>query len=98
MNSELWTIIAATGSYIPTRIVKNEDFLKNDFHDANGNKIANNPDTIHKFEEITGIKERRWADAHLVTSDIAFYAAFLQAEDGIRDWSVTGVQTCALPI
>src|SRR5262249_59425179 len=22
----------------------------------------------------------------------------LQAEDGIRDWSVTGVQTCALPI
>src|SRR5262249_56878703 len=25
-------------------------------------------------------------------------AFFLQAEDGIRDWSVTGVQTCALPI
>src|SRR5262249_57345617 len=23
---------------------------------------------------------------------------FMQAEDGIRDWSVTGVQTCALPI
>src|SRR5262249_58866862 len=23
---------------------------------------------------------------------------FLQEEDGIRDWSVTGVQTCALPI
>src|SRR5262249_56396867 len=23
---------------------------------------------------------------------------FLQAEAGIRDWSVTGVQTCALPI
>src|ERR1019366_177168 len=27
---------------------------------------------------------------------ILFY--FLKAEDGIRDWSVTGVQTCALPI
>src|SRR5262249_59685679 len=29
-----------------------------------------------------------------------FYSAgfFFQAEDGIRDWSVTGVQTCALPI
>src|SRR5262249_59185433 len=26
--------------------------------------------------------------------DVVF---FLQAEDGIRDWSVTGVQTCALP-
>src|SRR5258706_2684046 len=24
--------------------------------------------------------------------------SFFQAEDGIRDWSVTGVQTCALPI
>src|SRR5215213_11394226 len=23
---------------------------------------------------------------------------FFQAEDGIREWSVTGVQTCALPI
>src|SRR2546430_13727227 len=23
---------------------------------------------------------------------------FFQAEDGIRDWTVTGVQTCALPI
>jgi len=27
-----------------------------------------------------------------------FYFFFFQAEDGIRDWSVTGVQTCALPI
>src|SRR5262249_58279200 len=27
-----------------------------------------------------------------------FSGFFFQAEDGIRDWSVTGVQTCALPI
>src|SRR5437016_6541168 len=27
-----------------------------------------------------------------------FSSFFFQAEDGIRDWSVTGVQTCALPI
>src|SRR5690606_39803454 len=26
------------------------------------------------------------------------YAFFFQAEDGIRDFHVTGVQTCALPI
>src|SRR5690606_40560340 len=26
------------------------------------------------------------------------YSFFLQAEDGIRDFHVTGVQTCALPI
>src|SRR5437762_8025622 len=28
----------------------------------------------------------------------SFYFFFFQAEDGIRDTSVTGVQTCALPI
>src|SRR5438046_10395093 len=31
-------------------------------------------------------------------SDLCFFFFFFQAEDGIRDWSVTGVQTCALPI
>src|SRR6266436_5275836 len=29
---------------------------------------------------------------------IAFFFFFFQAEDGIRDVAVTGVQTCALPI
>src|SRR5258706_10516162 len=29
---------------------------------------------------------------------VFFVFFFFQAEDGIRDWSVTGVQTCALPI
>src|SRR5262249_56505180 len=29
---------------------------------------------------------------------VLFSVFFFQAEDGIRDWSVTGVQTCALPI
>ena len=27
-----------------------------------------------------------------------FFFFFFQAEDGIRDYKVTGVQTCALPI
>src|SRR5262249_59601779 len=33
----------------------------------------------------------------LVLRSLSFFF-FFQAEDGIRDWSVTGVQTCALPI
>src|SRR5256885_9988171 len=33
---------------------------------------------------------------YLVPHFIAFF--FFQAEDGIRDYKVTGVQTCALPI
>src|SRR5207237_1760853 len=33
-----------------------------------------------------------------VRGDLVFFRFFFQAEDGIRDSSVTGVQTCALPI
>src|SRR5690606_39985141 len=29
---------------------------------------------------------------------VLFFVFFFQAEDGIRDFHVTGVQTCALPI
>src|SRR5690606_41189209 len=29
---------------------------------------------------------------------VSFFIFFFQAEDGIRDFHVTGVQTCALPI
>src|SRR5258706_4510940 len=38
----------------------------------------------------------RWAMGQCFVSCDVFF--FFQAEDGIRDWSVTGVQTCALPI
>src|SRR5262249_59194225 len=37
-----------------------------------------------------------WPASRLFESRVFFF--FFQAEDGIRDWSVTGVQTCALPI
>src|SRR5262249_57802335 len=38
----------------------------------------------------------RCCSRHLMFSFV--FCFFFQAEDGIRDWSVTGVQTCALPI
>src|SRR2546422_3057585 len=34
----------------------------------------------------------------LLAHDLGFFFFFFQAEDGIRDVAVTGVQTCALPI
>src|SRR5256885_6115747 len=37
----------------------------------------------------------RWRGGALGIFDLFF---FFQAEDGIRDYKVTGVQTCALPI
>src|SRR2546430_171800 len=37
-----------------------------------------------------------YVDGHKAASDVRDF--FFQAEDGIRDLTVTGVQTCALPI
>src|SRR2546429_4823094 len=39
-----------------------------------------------------------WDDFLLALDSIVFHFFFFQAEDGIRDVAVTGVQTCALPI
>src|SRR5258706_1363585 len=38
---------------------------------------------------------REWLN---VSRTLEVVMLLFQAEDGIRDWSVTGVQTCALPI
>src|SRR5690606_40349462 len=44
---------------------------------------------------LRGHRPGRRSDADLVAVRLVF---FFQAEDGIRDFHVTGVQTCALPI
>src|SRR5690625_6060319 len=41
---------------------------------------------------------RKSASIKLALIASIFYGFFFQAEDGIRDGHVTGVQTCALPI
>src|SRR5437016_11983434 len=41
---------------------------------------------------------RRSLPFTVLTRFVFFFFFFFQAEVGIRDWSVTGVQTCALPI
>src|SRR2546430_8758699 len=40
---------------------------------------------------------RRWCFRERASASVCF-VFFFQAEDGIRDLTVTGVQTCALPI
>src|SRR5207237_2144806 len=40
----------------------------------------------------------RYVTCHILLCGLIFVIFFFQAEDGIRDSSVTGVQTCALPI
>ena len=70
------SVILGTGSYIPSRRIRNEDFLANEFYDSSGKKLnKSNQEIIDKFLEITAIEERRYVTDDLVTSDIAYYAA-----------------------
>jgi len=72
----LTTKITGTGSYIPTVIQKNEDFLSSEFYDGNQKKIPNaNKIIIKKFKAITGIEERRYLKQEMVSSDMAAIAA-----------------------
>lgn len=76
MNGTIYSVITGTGSYIPTKCIKNEDFLSNEFYEINGKKLdKSNQEIIDKFLEITTIAERRYVTDDLTTSDIAYYSA-----------------------
>ena len=71
-----YSVITGTGSYIPEKKVSNEAFLENEFLTTQGEKIqTDNNEIISKFEEITGIRERRYAEDNHVASDLATFAA-----------------------
>src|SRR5690606_11371887 len=68
-------VIVGSGSYIPTRRIRNDDFLEHAFFDQNGTKLKKtNADIIQQFGRITGIQERRYVTDDLVASDIAAFA------------------------
>ena len=68
--------IIGTGSYIPTVIKKNSDFLQTEFYNEKKERFPNsNEIIIKKFKAITGIEERRYLKPELVSSDIAAIAA-----------------------
>ncbi|HEX9827247.1 MAG TPA: ketoacyl-ACP synthase III [Flavobacteriaceae bacterium] len=68
--------ITGTGSYIPDTIEKNENFHQHEFLNTDGSQIEHpNEIIVNKFKAITGIAERRYAKAHLNSSDLGFFAA-----------------------
>jgi 3-oxoacyl-[acyl-carrier-protein] synthase-3 len=70
------SIITGTGSYIPLVKVPNRQFLENEFYQADGTKIPKaNEDIVNKLQEITCIRERRYVEDDLSTSDMAYLAA-----------------------
>jgi 3-oxoacyl-[acyl-carrier-protein] synthase-3 len=76
MNEKIYSVITATGSCIPGVRAGNKDFLQTRFYQPDGKMYEkSNRQILEKFEEITGIKERRYIPDNLVTSDIASYAA-----------------------
>jgi 3-oxoacyl-[acyl-carrier-protein] synthase III len=76
MGKKIYSVITASGSFIPTNIVKNEDFIKQDFFEENGGKIERSGEEIvEKFKEITEIEERRYANKEHLASDLGTFAA-----------------------
>jgi len=78
MNS----VITGIGSYIPSIIKKNSDFLKERFYsDKNEPFESTNEVIIEKFCAITGIEERRYAPDDIDSSMMATEAAHKAIDD-----------------
>lgn len=72
----IYSSITGTGSYLPSRRIKNNHFLENEFLEANGTPVKRNNEVIvQKFEAITTIAERRYLEPGLLTSDMATFAS-----------------------
>ena len=78
--------IAGIGSYIPQKKVSNPDFSEHVFLNEDGTAFGYpNEVVIKKFKSITGIEHRRYAEDHLTSSDLAFFAAQKAIENAAID-------------
>lgn len=87
------TVITASGSHIPERVIANDHFLSHDFRGADRKTLEkSNDEILRQFESITGIRERRYAPVDKVTTDLAADAAqqALQSS-GIDPESLDGI-------
>ena len=76
------TVITGIGSCIPDWVTTNQDFHYNRFFTENQEPIEQEPPVItKKFQEITGIEERRYTNEHDDASDLGFFAAQRAIED-----------------
>ena len=76
------TVITGTGSYIPPCIKTNRDFTAHDFYGDDHKLIGIATEVVvDKFKQITGIEERRYAEANMDSSDMATFAAKKAIED-----------------
>lgn len=72
----LYSKITGIGSYIPSIVKKNQDFLNQEFLNGDGSPFEyENEVIIDKFQSITGIEERRYAKPEFSASDLGFFAS-----------------------
>ena len=72
----IYSVIEATGTYIPERVMNNSKFHRRIFYNPNGSVMdKSSKEIVDKFQEITDIESRRYVDDNLVNSEIATYAA-----------------------
>lgn len=68
--------LTGSGSYIPTKVITNQDFGEFDFKDETGESLKDSNERIaKKLQQITGIEQRRYVEDNLTSSDIATIAA-----------------------
>ncbi|MDN3690320.1 3-oxoacyl-ACP synthase III family protein [Cyclobacterium jeungdonense] len=80
------SIIKGSGSYLPAIRVHNEDFLSREFYGANGERLVKpTPDIVATLQKITEIKERRYLEDHLMTSDMGYFAAKMALDSSSID-------------
>ena len=78
--------ITGTGSYIPDEVRSNQDFALVEFYNDRQQRITGNTtEIIDKFQQITGIAQRRYAYDDMNTSDMAALAAAAAIEDAGTD-------------
>ena len=76
------SVITGTGAYIPPVVKTNIDFTVHNFYGEDNKRIETDPlEVVKKFEQITGISERRYAAADMESSDMATIAAKAAIED-----------------
>jgi len=76
------SIITGTGAYIPSVMKKNEEFESESFY-TDKHELIEQPSQqiIRKFQQITGINERRYAAEGVNASDMATHAGRLAIEE-----------------
>ncbi|HWR33889.1 MAG TPA: ketoacyl-ACP synthase III [Chitinophagaceae bacterium] len=76
------TVITGTGCFIPEIIKTNKDFSKQDFYTEDAQLITTpSQEIVDKFQDITGIEERRYINDEMNSSDMATIAARLAIEE-----------------